>query len=150
MTPYPQLVRLFTSDDILLFIRLRHFFQDLPDLSDPFRGSDEIPRVSCHTVCRALAVHFPVTVVDGHVLGPWEHSWLMVRTQSFKAEQVKITVIIDAYPIMATGPFMVCSSWQTPWGNYYEAGSPNALTTTPPDILAASVKFLADAMHPFV
>ena len=88
-----------------LFDALVVDFHALPDL-------DPEDRVSCHAVCRALAMRQEsATCIDGwfHSVGH-DHSWLDLGNG----------VIADIYPIAGTTPFLVdASHFMVPWHRLY-------------------------------
>lgn len=89
---------------VALFARLRADFEAMPDL-------DPADVVSCHAVCRALAMRHPVRFVDGCFMEVGsDHSWIDMGDG----------VVADMYPIGGVTPFMVdASHWMVPWNRLY-------------------------------
>lgn len=69
-------------------------------------------RVSCHSVCRALALrHANAKCVDGWFYAKGhEHSWIDLGNG----------IIADMYPIASSGPLLIdASHWMVPWHKIY-------------------------------
>lgn len=88
-----------------IFDALVEDFKVIPDL-------DPVDKVSCHAVCRALAMrHEEAVCVDGWFGGVGhDHSWLDLGKG----------IIADIYPIAGSAPFLVdASHFMVPWHRLY-------------------------------
>ena len=92
-------------ETLSMFSRLVEDFHAIPDL-------DPVDKVSCHAVCRALAMRDErVACVDGWFSAKGhDHSWLDLGGG----------IIADMYPIAGTAPFLVdASHFMVPWHRLY-------------------------------
>lgn len=106
MTPLCVKLKDVTPDQLSIF---RCLCKTVEELKEEKGGS-----LTCHEVCRQLALTFPATVL--HYKGKFagmDHSWLL-----FKHDK---TVLLDPYPwACASGPMLVTLKGMSPWRNLYQ------------------------------
>lgn len=87
------------------FLEMRRVFEDI------LRGKVG-EEVSCHTICRAFAAHYPVEVRDGHFqCTGFHHSWLVFPENPH--------VVADMYPVGGAVPLLVSTRAPSPWKHLY-------------------------------
>lgn len=111
MVPYVMRTGSISQEQKEVFLQIRAVFDALPD-------RQSAREITCHELCRAFAIHFPVRVVDGSFGLGCNHSWLEFKGDLYDPDN---HVIIDLYPFGSSCPFMVHAHFTLPWAKLYMA-----------------------------